>query len=259
VSGVPATVQALLTPGICSVTLRDKGIAEVVDVVSGAGLAGIEWGTDVHVRNDASAREARNATRAAGLEVLSMGSYYRLGSFGDFTAVATLAVTLGAPRIRVWAGESASASAGAEAWDNVVADAQRIAKLAALEGLGIALEYHGGTLTDTVETTLELLARVDQPNVGTYWQPAVGLSDGEAITSLRQVLDHVVGVHCFSWWPDRERLPLTARKHLWHSVADILRQNGRPTDIMLEFVESDLPENVRRDGDFLYKVALGRE
>lgn len=250
---------AVLTPGICSVTLRNNSVGEVVDIVSSAGLAGIEWGADVHVRDAATALEAGNATREAGLKVLSLGSYYRLGGFGDFGAVTALALTLNAPRIRVWAGETPSTDAGAKAWDDVVADAQRISEIAARDGLGIAFEYHGGTLTDTAETTLELMARVDRPNVGMYWQPAVGLTDQQAIASLLQVLDHVVGVHCFSWWPRRERLPLTGRKQLWHSVADILRENGAPTDMMLEFVEGDLPENVTRDGDFLNHVARGKD
>jgi sugar phosphate isomerase/epimerase len=250
---------AVLTPGICSVTLRNNSIGEVVDIVSSAGLAGIEWGADVHVRDTATALEAGNATREAGLKVLSLGSYYRLGSLGDFGAVSALARTLKAPRIRVWAGETPSTDAGAKAWDDVVADAQRISEVAARDGLEIAFEYHAGTLTDTVETTLELLARVDRPNVGTYWQPAVGLTDQQAIASLLQVLGHVVGVHCFSWWPQRVRLPLTGRKQLWLSVADILREKGAPMDIMLEFVEGDLPENVARDGDFLNEVALGKD
>ena len=97
--------RSALTPGICSVTLRQCGIGEVMGAVAEAGLAGIEWGTDVHIRDEASADEAREATAASGLEVLSLGSYYRVGSFADFAALADLAVRLGAPRIRVWAGE----------------------------------------------------------------------------------------------------------------------------------------------------------
>ncbi|WP_248763393.1 sugar phosphate isomerase/epimerase [Pseudarthrobacter sp. SSS035] len=249
----------VLTPGICSVTLRNSSIEDVVDVVSTARLAGIEWSSQAHVFDAAAALRAKQATAAAGLKVLSLGSYYRVGSRGDFGAVTALASALGAPRIRVWAGESASLDASSQVWDAVVEDAQRISGLAAGYGLEIAFEYHGGTLTDSAETTLELLARVGRPNVGTYWQPAVGLTDEQAVESLRQVLDHVLGIHCFSWWPGRERLPLTDRKQLWHSVAEILRDRGASTDLMLEFVEADLPENVIRDSEFLTRITLGAE
>lgn len=251
--------MSVLTPGICSVTLRNSSIEDVVDLVSAARLAGIEWSSQAHVLDEATALRARHATADAGLKVLSLGSYYRVGSGGDFGSVMALASALGAPRIRVWAGESASLGASSQVWDAVVADAQRISGLAAEGGLEIAFEYHGGTLTDSVETALELLARVGRPNVGTYWQPAVGLTDEQAVDSLRQVLDHVVGIHCFSWWPGRERLPLTDRKQLWRSVADTLRDRGAPTDLMLEFVEADLPENVIRDSEFLTRITLGAE
>ncbi|UZX03672.1 sugar phosphate isomerase/epimerase [Arthrobacter sp. CDRTa11] len=251
--------RSRLTPGICSVTLRQSSIRDVVETAAEAGLAGIEWGTDVHIRDEESAAEARDATAAAGLEVLSLGSYYRVGSFGDFSLPADLAVTLGAPRIRVWAGSQDSADAGADVWDQVVQDARRIAGLASERGLEIAFEYHGGTLTDTPDTAVQLVKQVDRDNVRTYWQPAVGLSDQAALAALHTVLPYVSGVHCFSWWPQQERLPLSGRKQLWQSVADILREAGRPFDMMLEFVAADLPANVGRDADFLNHITLGED
>ncbi|MCU1516171.1 MAG: endonuclease [Pseudarthrobacter sp.] len=251
--------RSAITPGLCSVTLRQSSVADVAGTAAEAGLAGIEWGTDVHIRDAASADEAREATLAADLAVLSLGSYYRAGSFADFDAVARLAVRLGAPRIRVWAGEQGSAATDAGLWAGVVKDAQRIADIAGGQGLEIAFEYHGGTLTDTPDSALRLLGDVARANVGTYWQPAVGLSDQAALASLRQVLPHVSGVHCFSWWPEQERLPLSGRKQLWQSVADVLREAGRPFDMMLEFVAADLPENVGRDADFLNHIALGED
>lgn len=256
---IDLTTLADLTPGICSVTLRESGIDDVVRISSDAGLAGIEWGTDVHVRDAESAAHAKKATDAAGLTVLSLGSYYRAGDFGDFGATLELAATLGAPRIRIWAGELGSADARDGHWDAVVKDTQRVADLAAERGIAIAFEYHGDTLTDSPETTLELLRRVNHANVGTYWQPAVGLSDQQALDSLHQVLPHVVGVHCFSWGPEAERFPLRNRKLLWQRVSDALRGNGKDMDIMLEFVEDDLPDNVRNDAAFLHTITLGED
>ncbi|MFF1830383.1 sugar phosphate isomerase/epimerase family protein [Paenarthrobacter sp. NPDC058040] len=256
---IDLTTLADLTPGICSVTLRAKGIDEVVSIASEAGLAGIEWGTDVHVSDAASAQHARNASEEAGLTVLSLGSYYRAGSFGDFDRDLDLAETLGAPRIRIWAGEIGSNGASDDHWEAVVTDTVRVADLAAERGIALAFEYHGNTLTDSPETTLELLKRVDHGNVGTYWQPAVGLSDQQALDSLHQVLPHVVGVHCFSWGPEAERHPLRARKLLWQAVSDVLRGNGKDLDIMMEFVEDDLPENVLNDAAFLHGITLGED
>lgn len=93
--------------------------------------------------------------------------------------------------------------------------------------------------------------------MGTYWQPAVGLSDQEALESLRQVIEHVVGVHCFSWWPGTERLPLGDRKPLWEAVIGVVRASGRDMDMMLEFVHEDLPGNVLRDAGVLRRIIAG--
>jgi sugar phosphate isomerase/epimerase len=251
--------RSALRPGLCSVTLRHSSVADVARIAAGAGLAGIEWGTDVHVHDDASADVARDATRAAGLEVLSLGSYYRAGSFADFDAVARLAARLEAPRIRVWAGGQGSAESDGDLWTAVVQDTRRTAAIAADYGLKIAFEYHSDTLTDTPDSALRLLEDVARDNVGTYWQPAVGLSDQAALASLRHVLPFVLGVHCFSWWPAQERLALSARKQLWQSAADVVREAGRPVDMMLEFVADDLPENISHDADFLNHVALGED
>lgn len=256
---IDLTTLADLTPGICSVTLRELGIDDIVRISADAGLAGIEWGTDVHVSDAASAAHAKEATEAAGLSVMSLGSYYRSGAFGDFEPVLSLAAALGARRIRVWAGELGSADASQEHWDAVVKDTQRIADLAAAQGTAIAFEYHGNTLTDSPETTLELLRRVNHANVGTYWQPAVGLSDQQALESLHEVLPHLAGVHCFSWGPEAERHPLRSRKLLWQTVSDVLRGNGKDMDIMLEFVEDDLPDNVLNDAAFLHTITLGED
>lgn len=256
---IDLTTLADLTPGICSVTLRSQGIDDVVRISSDAGLAGIEWGTDVHVSDSESAAHAKEATVAAGLSVLSLGSYYRCGAFEDFGRALDLATGLGAPRIRVWAGELGSAEANEDHWDAVVQDTRRIADLSAARGMAIAFEYHGNTLTDSPATTLDLLNRVNHPNVGTYWQPAVGLSDKQALESLHEVLPHLAGVHCFSWGPEAERFPLRNRKLLWQTVTDVLRGNGKDMDIMLEFVEDDLPENVLNDAAFLHTITLGED
>ena len=256
---IDLTTLADLTPGICSVTLRSASIEEVVSVAAEAGLAGIEWGTDVHVTDTAAAEKAREASEEAGLTALSLGSYYRAGSFGDFEQELRLAETLGAPRIRIWAGGSGSADADAELRDAVIRDARRVAGLAAERGISIAFEYHANTLTDSPEATLDLLDRVGQGNVGTYWQPAVGLSDQQALESLHKVLPHVVGVHCFSWGPEAERQPLRSRKQLWQAVSDVLRGNGKDMDVMIEFVADDLPENVLNDATFLHSITLGED
>jgi hypothetical protein len=56
-----------------------------------------------------------------------------------------------------------------------------------------------------------------------------------------------MGIHCFSWWPQAERLPLEAREGLWREALGVARSSGRDLDVMLEFVAEDSPENLLSD------------
>ena len=144
-----------LIPGLVSITFRNLSPQEIVDLVVKAGLSSIEWGGDIHVPHGdiAQAKKVRQQTLDAGLSVAAYGSYYRIGvSEGKglpFASVLESAVALGAPTIRVWAGEKGSAETTAVERAAIVADAIRIAELAQAQNVAISLEYHGGTLTDT--------------------------------------------------------------------------------------------------------------
>jgi 3-dehydroshikimate dehydratase len=236
-------VSAALRPGLCSVTLRHLDVAGVVRAAAEAGLEVIEWGGDVHVPpGDAdAARQAHQATVHSGLCVASYGSYYLRsgGDLAEWKRIVHTARLLEAPRIRVWAGSQGSAEASEDHRARVVADVRQACDMAAEHDIEVAFEFHGSTLTDDVASTLRLLRAVDRPNIATYWQPPVGMPDEQAIAGLRAVLDHVVTVHVFSWWPHQERLPLMARAQLWRGVFTALAETGRDFDALLEFVPDD--------------------
>lgn len=225
--------------GLCSVTLRHLTVPQVVDVVAAAGLTCCEWGADGHVRpgDVRAAADARDRGLDQGVRVASYGSYFRADTAADFPPVLASAVALGAPRIRIWAGSLGSADSDQR--DGVVAVVREAADRAADAGVQLAVEYHGGTLTDTPESTLRLLSDVDRPNVATYWQPPQSLPDAAALADLDRVLPWVAAVHVFSWWPGDHRLALDARAALWTGVVDRLRGTGRDYDALLEFVPDD--------------------
>jgi 3-dehydroshikimate dehydratase len=241
--------------GMCSVTLRQLPVPAVLEVLTAAGLACIEWGADVHVPPGdlRGAARTRELGLDAGVRVSSYGSYFRCGT-EDFTPVLATAVALGAPRIRIWAGDTGSADTGPERRREVAAVARAAARQAADAGVQLAFEYHGGTLTDTAESTLRLLEDVDHPSVGTYWQPPVGRGDTEALEDLGHVLDRVAAVHVFSWWPLDQRHPLRAREPFWRDVFAVLACTGRPYDALLEFVPDDDPAQVANDAATLARL-----
>jgi len=241
--------------GICSVTLRHLSPAEVVDISRDAGLQRIEWGADVHAPPSDPERVAqvRHCTEAAGLTVASYGSYWRAGvsPMPELAAVVAAAEVLGAPRIRVWAGETGTATSDDATWELIVGALREACVIARDHDVELALEFHPDTLTDSVETTLELLERVGDETLRTYWQPRLDEAVEASVEGLQRLLPVLAGVHVFSWWPGATRLRLAERTDLWAAVADLLVSEAQPCDLLLEFVQGDNPALVTTDAALL--------
>ena len=222
------------------------------------GLRGIEWGGDVHVLPGdlGRAAEVREMTEFAGLRVAAYGSYYRAGqSEADgmpFRRVLETAVTLGAPVIRVWPGTAASeATSDAVRWQ-IVEDLRRIADLASRSLVGISLEFHGGTLTDTNESANQLLVELDHPNIWCQWQPHNGEANEACLEGLKAILPRLGNVHVFHWWPTAaERLPLAQGEERWNAFFETIALAPGDRYAMLEFVRGDDPGAVERDAAVL--------
>jgi 3-dehydroshikimate dehydratase len=244
----------MIWPGLVSITFRALSPAEVVALVRQAGLRGIEWGGDIHAPhgNFTRAREVKELTQEAGLVVAAYGSYYRAGQSENaglaFADVLETAIELGAPVIRVWAGTAGSASASPEVRAHVVADLRRIATLAAVAQVGVSLEFHNGTLTDTSDSTLRLLTEVKHPNLSTYWQPPLDQDTTSAVKDLRSLLPHLTHVHVYHWrTASTDRLPLAAGAERWRTFLQVAATAPGDRYAMLEFVEGDAPANFLRD------------
>jgi len=163
----------MLESGLVSITFRNLNYQQIINLVKKAGLKGIEWGGDIHVPHGdfQKAKKVKNATRNAGLEIAAYGSYYRVGCEKgnidcSFEKVLETAAILGAPLIRVWAGNKGSKEANKMWWDKIVKKSQKIASKAVKENIKIAFEYHSGTLTDTSEAAVKLLEDIDSGENG---------------------------------------------------------------------------------------------
>lgn len=237
-----------VVPGLVSVTFRQLSAFEVVDLAASAGLRAIEWGGDVHVPVGAHgvAREVAARCADAGIAVAAYGSYYRAS--GAFEPVLDTAVSLGAPLIRVWAGDAGSASAP---FDAVASDLRRVARLAASAGVEIAVEYHANTVTDTLSSALALFAAV--PALRPYWQPPIGVSSADARAAVAALLPRLVTAHVFTWGPTGERLPLAAGAYLWRPILATLAAEPGDRYALLEFVRDDSPAAFAEDAATLLR------
>lgn len=255
----------MIEPGLVSITFRKNSPADIIEWVRRAGLSAIEWGGDIHVPHGDTGRAAEVArmTRDAGLRVACYGSYYRCGvSEGEglaFDAVLDTARALGAPRIRVWAGKGASASADPAAWAAVIEDARRIADRAAAAGLEIAFEYHANTLTDTPESARRLLDALPHPAIRTLWQPPNGMDDAGCAASLKSVLPRLAHLHVFHWSFEGglKREALAAGAARWRPWIEIVRSLSRAPEALIEFVRGDSAEAFLEDAATLRSWLAG--
>ncbi|NMA96283.1 MAG: sugar phosphate isomerase/epimerase [Clostridiales bacterium] len=252
----------MISTGLVSISFRNLTAREVVDLVVEAKLDGIEWGGDVHVPHGdiKKAREVSKMTYDAGLKIPSYGSYYRTGwddpKNPEFEAVLETAVALGTPCIRVWAGNRGSSEADVAWWEKVIEDSIEIASMAEKENIVIAFEYHGNTLTDTNESALELIKRIDHPNVKSYWQPPVDQDIPERIEGLTQILPYLAHIHAFQW-DVRERLAFKEGFDEWKTYFEIVEGAGKSCYALLEFVKDDEPTQFLEDAQVLKRVLAG--
>ncbi|WP_193107123.1 sugar phosphate isomerase/epimerase [Brachybacterium sp. FME24] len=253
----------MIRPGLCSVTFRGLDVSRVVALAADAGLECIEWAGDAHVPpgDTVAATRARELTERAGLAVASYGSYLTFeGSDEDFgvqsEAALNSARVLAAPRIRVWAARTASADVTEQPRARIVGRIQSFADRAAEHGIEVGLEFHGGTLTDEIGSTLRLLEEVGRDSVLSYWQPHQDMPAAEAVDTLRQVLPRTSTIHVFSWWPNHRRHPLAEREDLWREVFGALAAEGSDRDALLEFVPDDDPAALPREAETLRALIL---
>ncbi|GAA5146875.1 sugar phosphate isomerase/epimerase [Microbacterium pseudoresistens] len=250
----------IIRSGLCSVTFRALEPAHIAALAAESGLAAIEWAGDAHVPpGDLDhAAEVGRITADAGIAVASYGSYFRAGAGEEIAPWLDAAEALGADRVRVWAGSVGSAEATPEERAQVASRVADAALAAAERGLTLALEYHGGTLADTPQATLRLLAEVDHPALTSYWQPTVGAPDAVARDEFAAVAGQVSAIHAFSWWPDDERHPLQTRESLWTAVlAHAAALPAPPRDVLLEFIPDDDPALLPREAAALRRMLAG--
>jgi 3-dehydroshikimate dehydratase len=242
----------MIHSGLVSITFRKLSPREIIDLVAQAGLVGVEWGGDVHVPHGdlRQARLVRRMTQEAGLRIAAYGSYYRVGveGTGPFEPILDTAVELGAPLIRVWAGDRPSAGAGAPFRARVVRETRRAADMAAGVGIAIAYEFHPRTLTDTGESARRLLEDVAHDDVGSYWQPPPGASVADNLAGLDAVLPWLRNVHVFTWHGTTgERMPLADGETGWMRALRKVASTGRDHFALVEFVRDDAEEPFLKD------------
>lgn len=229
--------------GLTSITFRGLTIEEIVEESVKNGLEAIEWGGDIHCPpgDIEKALLAKKLCEKNGLSVNSYGSYYRLGVSAnieeEFSKVIASAKAMSAPIIRIWAGCDSTIDVTPEQRSVMVKETKLISSMAEKEGIIVAFEYHGRTLTDSCDSAIQLMNEAAHKNCKLYWQPNYELAMEKNLEDLERVLPYLVCIHVFSWEKGYARLPLSERMDWWREI--IKRTDKMDLPMLLEFVKDD--------------------
>jgi 3-dehydroshikimate dehydratase len=254
----------MIYPGLCTLTLGHLQPSEVIRVCNEAKLTHVEWwGKDhVPVGDVTTAKAVGQLTRDAGLAISTYGSYYRVGASEPqgltFDDVLRTTIALGAPAVRVWAGNQGSDVCIVEKREAAVAETLRIADLCADAGITLVFEYHRGTLTDSNDSAVALAKDVQHPAVRFGWQARTGVSNAENMEGLQAILPWLGTLHVFNWTADATgkfvRHPLAETMDEWRGYVDLVNGTGRDHVALLEFVKDNTVEQFKEDAQALKEL-----
>ena len=170
---------------ICSKILQDYEISEAVSVAAEIGYEGIEvFGVERHLPPDVSEKSVQalaGQLRNVGMECVTLCTY--VGSFAQksddecladvehFRRYLAIAEELECDMIRVQpGGPPKPTSARDDHWERAAHYLRECCDLALTRDIGVVMENNFG-LAATVDSTLEMIARVDMPNLGVNYDP----------------------------------------------------------------------------------------
>ncbi len=250
-------------PGCCTLTLGQLSATEVVGLCVETGLTHVEWwGRDqghVPMGNVERAIEVRKITEASNLTISSYGSYYRVGESEkeglSFNSVLDTACALETPLIRVWAGTKGSQDCSEADRAALIEDSLRIADCCAKNDVAIAFEYHIGTLTDTNESTMDLMKATEHPAITFGWQSRTGVEMSYDLAGLEDVLPKLSTLHVYNWSLNEngkyDRHPLSEGKSQWEQYLKLASKTGRDHVALIEFVKDNTVEQFKDDAKAL--------
>ncbi len=162
-----------IRPSMCSIAWRNDPVEQVIPIVAEAGYSGIElWGphVDHYAQEHGELRSLAALLQRYGLQVPMISPYFDLatdleGSLELARRTLDQCRELGAPLVRVFTRGGDSAKASTTTWRTVVAGLKQLCELAAAQGIGMAMETHGGHLHDTTASTLRLIRQVGMDNL----------------------------------------------------------------------------------------------
>lgn len=252
----------MIIPAVVSVTFRKNKMEEVIEYCKKANIQAIEWSSNVHLSKGdiACAKKIKEKCAQNGIEIAGYATYYQLGEYeeyrNEFNEYLLSAKKLGAKLIRIWAGTKGSDQVEVEERNRLIEEANVICEMARNEGITVSYEYHSKTLTDTLDSTLDLLEAVPQSR--THWQIKPDLSMEENLKELRVLkkrLGNIHVQHCIN----REYRPLCEIAEDLAIYFEETQQDEKRRYACIEFVKDGTMAQFLSDASVLNKIYVRSE
>lgn len=241
--------------GMTSLTLRKNEIPAVFEFAKEAGIEGIEWGVhENHIKLcDAERIQAVKAlSKENNIEIFSLGSYCRMTNMEECEKTLETAKMLGAPIIRLWAGEKASSECSDEYFNMVVKNTKIMAEHAKKAGITLCFEYHPNTITDNENDALRLAKTIGKENVGLYWQPQGNLSYEQNLNAFNTIKPYVLNnIHLNNYSEQNGYGYLEEIKDSLIGYFEYFKENY---NLLIEFVKDASADSLKKDADTLRKI-----
>jgi len=180
-------------------------LVDLLDSIDEAGFKDLElWGYHVDRIDDSETTILAEGLEARSMQAVGVGAYPSFHKEGaedetemaQIERVASVSAALGAKIFKIFPGRVASASADEAIWTRTVERLKALADRVGDDGMTLTLETHGGTLCDTLPSTLRLLDRLaDRDDIGICFQPYSDDDTDEAIAAFDAQGDRVRHLH----------------------------------------------------------------
>ncbi|HIE29621.1 TPA: sugar phosphate isomerase/epimerase [Candidatus Poribacteria bacterium] len=188
--------------GLCTIAFSELPLEDVLDIAGRYGFDGVEiWGKQPHTPSEYDEdyfRKIKEIADSKMLEIAAFGSYVNpLTDDYEQQMETALQITqiLGSKLIRVWSGGGPSKSVRANDRRLITIRLKTVCQWAGINSITVATEMHNNNLTDTAETTLQLIQDVGLPGLKTYYQPCFRKDADDFYECAKLVGPYVANVH----------------------------------------------------------------
>ena len=240
--------------GLVSISFRKHSPREILEVMKKAGLAFIEWGSDVHAppSDHEKLNEIVNLQENYGIACSSYGTYFKLGEtpLSELPSYITAAKILGTDILRLWCGTKSGADMSEEERTALIDACREAARIAEGEGVTLCMECHINTFTERPEDAFLLMKEVNSPAFQMYWQPNQFRTEEENIESASLLAPYAKVIHVFNWERDIKK-PLREASGIWKKY---LAQFDSSQKLLLEFMPCGTTHELAEEATTLKKI-----